>query len=45
MSHDTVTVWSHNITVTVTRSYDTKKVIENFGTNNIIQHSKDILVL
>jgi len=30
MSHDTVTGWSQDVTVTVTRSYDTEKVIERF---------------
>jgi len=35
----------HNVTVTVTRSCDTEKVIEDSGTDNTIQHGKSILAL
>ena len=43
MSHGTVTGWSHH--VTVTRSYNAEKVVEDSRTDNIIQYSKSILVL
>ena len=36
MSHDTATGWSHHVTVTVTRSYNTEKIIEGSGTDDII---------
>ena len=45
MSYDTATEWSHHITVMVTRSCDVEKVVEDFETDNIIQHGKSILAL
>jgi len=35
----------HYVTVTVTISCDTEKVIEGSGTNDIIQYGKSILAL
>jgi len=40
-----VTGWLHHITVMVTRSCDAEKIIEDSGTDNIIQYNKSILAL
>ena len=45
MSHDTVTEWSHHVTVIVTRSCDAEKVVKDSRTDDIIQHDKSILAL
>ena len=45
MLHGTVTAWSHHVTVMVMRSCDAEKVVEDSGTNNIIQHDKSMLAL
>ena len=42
---DTVTGWSHHVTVTVTRSCNTEKVVEGSEIDNIIQHGKSMLAL
>ena len=43
--YNTTIGWSYHVTVTVTRSCDTEKVIEDSRTNDIIQHSKSMLAL
>jgi len=45
MSHDTVTEWSHHVTVIVTRSCDAEKVVKDSRTDDIIQHDKSIFVV
>jgi len=45
MLHGTVTAWSYYVTVTVMRLCDTEKIIEDSGTNNIIQYDKSMLAL
>ena len=40
-----VTEWSHHVIVIITRSCDADKIIEDSGINNIIQYSKNMLVL
>jgi len=51
MEHDIIChmVLSQNghkmVTVTVTRSCDTEKIVKDSGINNIIQHSKSMLTL
>jgi len=45
MSHDTVTGSSHHVTVIVTISCDTEKVVKGSRTDDIIQHDKSILAL
>ena len=43
--YDIATGWSHHVTATVIRSCNTEKVMEDFGTNNIIQYGKSMLAL
>jgi len=45
MLYGTVTAWSHHVTVMVMRSCDAEKVVEDSGTNNIIQYGKSMLAL
>jgi len=45
MSHDTVTLLSHYVTVTVTRSCNAEKIVEGSRIDDIIQYSKSMLVL
>jgi len=45
MLHGTVKVWSHHVMAIVTRSYDTEKVIEGSGIDDIIQYDKSMLAL
>ena len=42
---DTVTGWSHYVTVMVTRSCNIEKVVEDSEIDDIIQHGKSMLAL